>query len=565
MSTDLLQFYPTPPTLVTKMWACFKSDDYRLVLDPSAGNGDLIGAKTRSIRKERLHCIEIDPTRQATLRGLEYKVIDTDFLRHEGGFFYSHIIMNPPFNRGADHVLRALSMLYNGELVALVSASTVRHPRGDAERELVAMIEMHSGTIEYMTGAFQTSETERVTGVDIAIIHIRVSNKLDNPYIKSLKKDEEPEIKIPDRYEIAFPQSRVDDLLNAFTAAVAALREFTLAEDAYIYHRSFLSTSQPPHRAAARNYVDAKNSVSHTYNTAYAELRSCAWDKVLQSTEFQRHLSHKAMQRLRGDFDNIRVLAFTKENVLDFLGSLIRDRKKMQLGMMMDSFDLVTRHATNKAFFISWKSNDKHRECAYRMKTTRFILPVHESFFDYPSHGSLQEIHDLERVFAMLEGHSDIPEDMLTASTILAPLHHNAPNGAVDHLRELSSGKRLKTEYFDVRYYSGKGTCHLFPTRPDLVERLNREVGRNRNWLPDTEPDDSPYWQQYAAAEKVTAELVKRERDKAQCSYTRKEEAILWSLQNSPTQLDQALSEIHADLNLVAALDHQKQRSLSVS
>jgi hypothetical protein len=186
MPVDTLQFYPTPPSLVAKMWSQFESDDFRLVLDPSAGNGDLIEAKTNRIRKDRIHCIEIDPTRQATLRGKEFQVIDSDFLKHEGGFFYSHILLNPPYNRGAAHVLRAINLLYNGELVALVSASTVRSPRGDDERELAALIEKHNGSVEYQTGAFQTSETERVTGVEIAIIHLKIENAFDNPYIQSL-------------------------------------------------------------------------------------------------------------------------------------------------------------------------------------------------------------------------------------------------------------------------------------------------------------------------------------------------------------------------------------------
>jgi hypothetical protein len=94
------------------------------------------------------------------------------------------------------------------------------------------------------------------------------------------------------------------------------------------------------------------------------------------------------------------------------------------------------------------------------------------------------------------------------------------------------------------------------------VDRLNREIGRFCNWLPDTDPDDSPYWQQYEAAEKVTTELVKRARKNAHGSHSKKEETILWEFRQKPEKLEKAMAEVHTDMGIAGALAHEEQRAL---
>jgi len=60
--------------------------------------------------------------------GRQVAVVGHDFLEFKMGAIYSHIIMNPPFSQGAAHVLHAWHILYDGEIVALLNAETVRNP-----------------------------------------------------------------------------------------------------------------------------------------------------------------------------------------------------------------------------------------------------------------------------------------------------------------------------------------------------------------------------------------------------------------------------------------------------
>ena len=129
---DDLQFYPTPAALGARMIAKFHGDIFdenARIIEPSAGNGDLVQAlvaQKRSSHRARLErhrsywkCeevaidfIEIDMRKHAMLKsidGVRGDVIGLDFLRFSGSLAaYRFVLMNPPFNAGAHHVLKAL-------------------------------------------------------------------------------------------------------------------------------------------------------------------------------------------------------------------------------------------------------------------------------------------------------------------------------------------------------------------------------------------------------------------------------------------------------------------------
>nr|WP_257790224.1 DUF4942 domain-containing protein [Acidovorax carolinensis] len=92
-----------------------------------------------------------------------------------------------------------------------------------------------------------------------------------------------------------------------------------------------------------------------------------------------------------------------------------------------------------------------------------------------------------------------------------------------NHFEELKQKKRLSSAYFDVRYHSGVGTIHFFPTRPDLIDRLNRLVGQHRKWLPENMAEASEdFLKQYTSAEKFDAEIRKEFASQAgETSYSR--------------------------------------------
>jgi hypothetical protein len=162
------------------------------------------------------------------------------------------------------------------------------------------------------------------------------------------------------------------------------------------------------------------------------------------------------------------------KNIYGFLCGIVDNAGAIQVGMMLDVFDTISRyHDENTFFYRGWKSNGRHRTCGMRLKTTRFILPGFKvsSFRGSLDWNSERMLADFDKVFSMIDGRSE-PEVSLVSVFDT-------------HFTDLArSGKRVSSSYFDVRLFPGIGTVHFYPRSKELMDRLNRLVGKERAWLP---------------------------------------------------------------------------------
>ena len=240
---------------------------------------------------------------------------------------------------------------------------------------------------------------------------------------------------------------------------------------------------------------DSLDEVRKQVVKAYEDLKDRAWAGILHSTQVRAKLSSEAYRRLESDFEKIKSLEFTASNVYGFLCGLASNQGQIQIEMACDVFDeIICYHTENTAYYKGWKSNDKHRTCGMRIKTSRFIIPGNYIFVNSLSSENICRLQDFDKVFAMLDG-KQAPE------TSLASVFSK-------RFDELRDRQRLSTSYFDVRYYSGAGAIHFFARNKKLVDRLNRLVGRHRQWLP---PEDArvseEFWLQYEQAERLDKEV----------------------------------------------------------
>lgn len=496
------QFYPTPSSLAYKAKAKFKHP-VRRMLEPSAGRGDLLKPWEHDFRHSRapVDCIEIDLQNQAILRDQGHKVVDADFIQFQSGPMYSHILMNPPFNVGVDHVLKAWHLLYSGEIVAILNAASVESP-SDKKQVLLAKIIEQYGSVEYLDSEFTTEDTQRSTKVRVALIHLERQGETVTDVIGGMKKDAGVEkIEVSASTEIGFHNNSIKNTVMAFRAAVEAMREAVIVgakADRYAdmvgvhFRRTDEGTGSRPLVSG-----DSQDDV----NKRYDELKDAAWKTVINATDFSKHLSSEAYKRLYSDFEMVKQMEFTESNIHGFLAGLLQGKGKMDDEMTEDVFDMFTKyHWENRAYYKGWKSNSKHRSGSFRIKMTRFILPrMGDNYFKGLGYDARGQIMDIDKVFAMLDGRK-------TPEVSIYSLFEN-------QLDSLVAGERLQSSYFDIRFYSGAGTIHFFPKRKDLVDRMNRTIGRMRAWLPDENTvtgDD--FWNQYDKAEQVTAEMMKDKR-----------------------------------------------------
>lgn len=509
---DQFQFYPTPPSLAHKAWATFKSRTFYRVLDPSAGAGDLLtypcGELYRGHRNMNMDGVEIDTTKHPLLKERGVKVVGLDFEQFDSGAIYSHIIMNPPFARGCEHVLHAWDILFDGEIVAIINAETLKNPLSAERRRLARIIEQ-SGSVEFIQDAFKGTDVLREADVEVALIHLTKqadTSSIVTDIFKGLREEEDVKggAQFREEMPLALPNNFVQNAVLMFKAAVEAMRRSVNAQAQATYYASLLGETMAARNAECdgptpHQQRTAAEFVRNTVATEYDELKDRAWAHVLRSTQVSEKLSSKALKGLESEFENIKRLEFSASNIYGFLEGISNAGWELQMEMVCDVFDEITRyHSDNAAFYMGWKSNDRHRAMGMRVKMTRFVLPGHSTASYHTSlpYNSERLLADFDKVFAMLDGKA-VPAEPLVASTRA-------------NFKELYNGGRIKTSYFDLRYYPGVGTLHFFPTRKDLVDRLNRMVGQHRCWLPPvTERASEGFWTQFDRAEKLDPEYRK--------------------------------------------------------
>ena len=211
------QFYPTPVELADKMVNSIKDwREINTVLEPSAGTGNILKAlaikEKCSYMRFEVDCIEIQPELRAILKenfsrrnyyelssekkqqlfDQEPTIVGDDFLKFDTFKHYDLIIMNPPFNEGDKHLLKALEMQKNGgAIVCLLNAETIRNPYSNERKQLANLLDKYNAEIEYIESGFVNADNP--TAVEVALITIFIPNRKndDSVILQSLIKGKE--------------------------------------------------------------------------------------------------------------------------------------------------------------------------------------------------------------------------------------------------------------------------------------------------------------------------------------------------------------------------------------
>ncbi len=125
-------FYPTSDHVISHMIEGIKNITSLSILDPSAGNGAILdyisnmhGRYNRTT--SNLHAVEINLEFRAILSKKRYSVVGTDIFDYPGLQHFNLILMNPPFDEGAKHLLRVWE-ISNGAIMRFVQRYKIQIP-----------------------------------------------------------------------------------------------------------------------------------------------------------------------------------------------------------------------------------------------------------------------------------------------------------------------------------------------------------------------------------------------------------------------------------------------------
>lgn len=476
-------FFPTPINLIKEMLQGVDMNKVKEILEPSAGKGDIVNylkseeyLAVKYLRKNNFNIdvIEIEPDLQTILKSLDCKLIFDDFLKFHTLKKYDLILMNPPFDDGEKHLLKALELVDNGNVVCILNAETIRNPYTKSRQELIKKLDDLGAIIEFKEGAFKTAE--RTTNVDIALIKAEINTEnRESIIIDNLKKAEEEEAETFDERDIV-ESDYLKMIISQFNfeAKMGAklIKEYEVLKPKMAI--DFTGDSGKWGNSPILELkLEGSNHDDNLLNGYLKKLRKKYWKALFDHKEFRKPLTSNILNELHSKIDTFKDYDFNFFNIYQLKADLSKDLSsniEEEIIKLFDRFSGYSMDEGNKNIhlFSGWKTNSSWKI------NKKIIIPYYKAFdtywkgeFAYHEYQLVHDLTDIEKILDYLDGKRttdiNIEEELKYAKSI--------------------GNTKLSLKYFDIIFYK-KGTAHITFKDPDLLKKFNIYGSRKKGWLP---------------------------------------------------------------------------------
>lgn len=405
-------------------------------------------------------------------------IVHDNFFTYNSYKEYDLLILNPPFSNGDKHLLKALDIQKNGgQIICLLNAETIRNPYTETRKELLHILDNYNAEIEYVENAF--SDAERKANVDIAIINVNIpKNVNDNEKsffekVAERKEYSEPileeftEIDVTDFIKVMINRYKIEvesgiELIRAYQRMIPYLNS-SFDKNDYNYKDVMLEL-------VINEGFNTKRDLS--INKYVRKVRYKYWKALLTNKEFMGKLPSKAQEVYREKIYEFSKYDFSEFNIKTLtleINAQIKTSIEEEAILMFDK--LTVEHAyypectKNRHLFNGWKTNK-----AWKIDK-KVIIPninVFNNWSGKPRNQSTGFLSDVERILNFFSGY------MTSEINLSRILDINFSKGIT---------KNIECKYFELTFYK-KGTVHIKFTCPEVIERFNIFVAKNKNWLP---------------------------------------------------------------------------------
>ena len=505
------QFYPTPKQTIElmvapysgKMWKggingsrsdakCYGLME-KTVLDPSAGKGDILKFIAEDLNDYArrvpcdLHAIEIDENLQSILKDDDtISVVGSDFLTYQQDIFFDVILMNPPFKHGDAHLLKAIEIAHDTDIVCLLNAETLLNPHTKRRKELLEKIK-EFGSYEIIGNVFDTAE--RKTNVNVALVRLKVVK--ENQSFDFDFSDYEPDKVHFDESFVKNEIARADmigNMMIQFEQSKKAFKAYIEAEKKWEHYTSFLLDSSRYDKAESFDKRDLPPI--KRYNHFNNGIKKKMWRTVITELGLQRYMTSKLQKNFDLFIQQQSSMSFTKENVKQLFEMLVMNSSSILERSIIDVFEILTEnyYSENRMYVEGWKTNDRYKV------NKKIIAPTYIRFGEYMNSYDLKQYGDKFSLGYHGENkYSDIDKMLCYISG--KPYEHittirNALNNHFDQLGKVRTGDKYNntcsSTFFDIKFYK-KGTVHLKFRDNFLWQEFNMRACAGKQWLPDSE------------------------------------------------------------------------------
>lgn len=360
-------FYPTPQNVIGKM---LQGHDVtgKIILEPSAGSGNIVSYLQKNMAKEVIACELNDKLR--SIVGSMCNVIGEDFLRvtKEEVSHIDMIVMNPPFSDARRHILHAFEIAPGGcEIISLCNSSDLSENcwKDDNKRKVQELVEDY-GYNEWLGECFTTAE--RKTDVSISCIHLFKPKTGDDEFEDYLfSTDEEVD---GGSQEGLIPYNLVRDVVNRYCEAVKRFDSVMAASNEVNELTSLFRGKYGDGITfgAFDNRENARHQV--TRQQFKNELQKQAWRYVIDKLDLGKFATSKVYEQINAFVEKQQHIPFTMKNVYQMVYILIATQGNRMETALVEAFDhICSFSAENSTAGEKWKTNANY------MVNKKFIVP----------------------------------------------------------------------------------------------------------------------------------------------------------------------------------------------
>lgn len=346
-----------------------------------------------------IDCIEIDKNLQSILRGKNFKVICDDFLTLSTYKKYDLILINPPFENGDKHLLKAIEMQKDGGIIiCLLNAETIKNPYSQNRKTLIELLNKYNAKIDFIENVFINSEHK--TDAETAIIYIDfpeieyesdIYNKMNKKYGSNIEFEEETNIVVNDYLQAIVSQYDVEvastiELIKTYISLRPHILRTINHKNGYteLPLIGLIINGQETHNIA----YDKLNKATNDYLKA---VRHKYWTHLLSNPKFTSKLTYNLQQKYRKMVNKLQDYDFSMYNIENLM---IEMNAEIHIGIketILNKFDKITTEHSyyqecnkNKYLFTAWKTNKAHKI------NKKVIIPCYGLFEDKAWRGTFK-------------------------------------------------------------------------------------------------------------------------------------------------------------------------------
>lgn len=486
-------FYPTPEAVIQQMIEGIDLQG-KVILEPSVGTGNLVRAIQQAGAKEVIGC-ENDPQLKK-ISATYCKLIAEDFLTvtSEQISHVDAIILNPPFSRGADHILHAYNIAPAGcQIVALCNRETVKNPYSATRKQLQTILESY-GQWSDLGDCFSTAE--RKTGVEVALIRLSKPGSSDQEFA-GFFMDEDPE---EQQVNGLMSYNAVRDLVNRYVESIRIYdQQLETAVKLNDLAKDYFDLSDPDDRRDSTIAIRiSQRSREVTRNEFKKRMQKSGWRWIFSTMNLKKYATKGLREDINKFVEKQQDVPFTMRNIYHMLDMVIQTTDQRMDKAILEVFDKVTKHSADNHHRVEgWKTNSHY------LLTKRFIVPGYykEEMEDmvkalcyitaenYDDHMSLDQRTRYDYAIVTDDGKAVRDKDYSHVKKVYHE-YQVKDLGAMEPGCKLiplkwEFGKWFEWGFFNVRHYK-KGTYHFEFKDEKLWAQFNQRVAKIKGYpLPE--------------------------------------------------------------------------------